>query len=70
MNSNLYLVVFTLAGVAIFGVEVFKYSINANWGFIVAVISMIFFLLAGVLFMLDAIHSAQQKRYVCKQIIN
>jgi hypothetical protein len=31
-----------------------------NWGYIVAVFSMVLFLIAGILFILDGIHSDKQ----------
>ncbi|CAF1321607.1 unnamed protein product [Rotaria sp. Silwood1] len=51
---------FTLIGVSIFGGEVFPYSIDVNWGYIVAVFSMVLFLIAGILFIMDAVHSRKQ----------
>ncbi|CAF4184198.1 unnamed protein product [Rotaria sp. Silwood2] len=52
--------IFSLIGVAVFGGEVFKYPIDVNWGYIVAVFAMTLFLITGILFILDAVHSKKQ----------
>ncbi len=54
------LVLFSLIGIAIFGGEVFPNSLTVNWGYIVAVFAMVLFLIAGILLILDGIHSKKQ----------
>jgi hypothetical protein len=65
-----YLVIFSLIGVSIFGGEVFPNSITVNWGYIVAVIAMVLFLIAAILFILDGIHSEKQISLVLRNKIN
>jgi len=65
-----YLVIFSLIGVSIFGGEVFPNSITVNWGYIVAVFAMVLFLIAGILFILDGIHSEKQISSVLRNKIN
>ncbi|CAF3388028.1 unnamed protein product [Rotaria socialis] len=52
--------IFSLIGVAVFGGKVFSLPLNVNWGYILAVIAMTLFLVAGILFILDGIHSGKQ----------
>ncbi|CAF3482808.1 unnamed protein product [Adineta steineri] len=52
--------IFTLIGISIFGGEVFDHPLNVNWGYIVAIIAMLLFLITGILFILDAVHSGKQ----------
>ncbi|CAF4441431.1 unnamed protein product [Rotaria socialis] len=62
-NQHLHIssqVIFSLIGVAVFGGKVFSLPLNVNWGYILAVIAMTLFLVAGILFILDGIHSGKQ----------
>jgi hypothetical protein len=65
-----YLVIFSLIAVSIFGGEVFKYPLTANWGYIVAVFVVVLFFIAGILFILDAVHSGRQAACVLKDKLN
>lgn len=58
-----YLVIFTLIAVAVFGGKVFPNSVTVNWAYIIAVFAMVLFLVAGILFILDAVHSQKQIAY-------
>jgi uncharacterized membrane protein (DUF485 family) len=53
-----------LIGVSIFGSKVFPNSIDVNWAYIIAVLAMVLFLIVGILFILDGIHSERQILYV------
>ncbi|CAF1045817.1 unnamed protein product [Adineta ricciae] len=54
--------IFTLIGISIFGGKVFPNSISVNWAYILAVFSMVLFLITGILFILDAVHSQKQTK--------
>ncbi|CAF1134556.1 unnamed protein product [Adineta ricciae] len=54
--------IFTLIGISIFGGKVFPNSISVNWAYILAVFSMVLFLITGILFILDAVHSKKQTK--------
>lgn len=57
---SLILVIFLLIGVSIFGAYVLGGTLIVNWGFILAVIAMVLFLIVGILLILDAVHSDRQ----------
>ena len=67
INFILYLVIFSLIGVAVFGGAVFSSALNVNWGYILAVIAMTLFLVTGILFILDGIHSGKQNAYAYQE---
>ncbi|CAF3679951.1 unnamed protein product [Rotaria sordida] len=52
--------IFSLIGVSVFGGEVFRHPINVNWAYVVAVFAMVLFLITGILFILDGVHSKKQ----------
>lgn len=54
---------------AVFGGKVFAYPLTVNWAYILAVIAMTLFLVAGILFILDGIHSEKQALLQKKSLI-
>jgi cbb3-type cytochrome oxidase subunit 3 len=50
--------------VSIFGAFVFPYTLQVNWAYILAVFAMVMFLIAAILFILDAVHSKRQSKYI------
>ncbi|CAF0973193.1 unnamed protein product [Didymodactylos carnosus] len=52
---------FSLIGVSVFGSFIFdKTGYRANWAFLIVIFAMILFLIAGIMFILDAVHSYRQ----------